>query len=713
MAGTTDRDRGDIKEGGAANRLIHEISPYLLQHAFNPVAWYPWGDEAFDEAGRRDCPIFLSIGYSTCHWCHVMAHESFEDARVASLMNDSFVCIKVDREERPDIDELYMSVALVLTGSGGWPLTIIMTPERKPFFAATYIPKEDRFGMQGLMTLIPRIRQLWQSDREELMTAADQVTGSVTAGITSPPLGVQSGIGGGLLHDGYAALRIRFDHISGGFGGAPKFPSPHIISFLLRYAKRTKKPEALSMAQKTLEAMAMGGIYDHLGSGFHRYSTDARWLVPHFEKMLHDQALLTIAYTESYQMTGAPLCRTVAEECLSYLVRDMQSREGGFFSAEDADSEGSEGKYYLWSADEIDDILGDDAHLFSRAYNVSLRGNFREQDADSPSGKNILYRSTSIKNLAESAGMAEKEYREHLAVLRTTLFKSRETRVRPAKDDKILTDWNGLALSAFSLASMAFSDDTYLTTARRNADFLLGVMVGGDGELMHRFRNGEAGIAGLGSDYAYLTGGLLDLFEASQDPRYLGAALDIQDWFNRHFADTGKGGFFSSRDTATDLIVRKKDIYDGALPSVNSVAFKNLVRLGLFTADPGYHEKAWQLARCSVPAVVQSPESYTGFLSALDFALGPSYEVVITGDRDDPKTGEMRNAIGKRFIPSKVLIYRPYGENTVPIDTLTGFSGNFSPPDGRPIAWACSNHACGVPTGDVSVLLENLGEPPE
>ncbi|HTY16059.1 MAG TPA: thioredoxin domain-containing protein [Methanoregulaceae archaeon] len=699
-------------DGGGPNRLIHENSPYLLDHAFNPVAWYPWGDEAFREALRRDCPIFLSIGYSTCHWCHVMAHESFEDPLVASLLNDAFVCIKVDREERPDIDELYMAAALVLSRSGGWPLTIVMTPEKKPFFAATYIPKEDRFAMQGLTTIIPRIVQLWRDARDELIMAAEQVTGSVGREVFPAPPGSPVRIDSSMLDSGYAALRIRYDLLNGGFGSAPKFPSPHIISFLLRYAKRTGKPGALSMAQKTLGAMAMGGIYDHLGSGFHRYSTDARWIVPHFEKMLYDQALLVTAYIEAYQVTGDHWYLNIAEDCLSYLTREMASPEGGFFSAEDADSEGSEGTYYLWSASDLDEVLGKDAPLFARAYNVSRKGNFRERGPDSPSGKNVLYRTSSFEKLAESAGMPEREYREQLAEMRTRLLQVRETRTPPAKDDKILTDWNGLAVSSFSLAAMAFSEESYLETARMAADFLLRTMKKENGELLHRYRNGRAGVQGLGSDYAYLTAGLLDLFEASQEPRYLGAALDIQAWFTRHFADGDEGGFFTSGDGTTDLIARKKDIYDGALPSVNSVTFRNLQRLGLFTSDPGYHEQAWHLARCFAGTVEQSSESYTGFLSALDFALGPSYEIVLSGRREDNKIREMRSAIGRCFLPSKVIIFRPSDADSTPIDRLTGFTGSFPPGDDRAAAWVCKNHACGLPVHDVSPLLASLGKSP-
>jgi uncharacterized protein len=712
MTGDSAGDGKDRDEGAGPNRLIHENSPYLLDHAYNPVAWYPWGDEAFHEALRRDCPIFLSIGYATCHWCHVMAYESFEDPIVATLLNDAFVCIKVDREERPDIDELYMAAALTLIGSGGWPLTIVMTPEKKPFFAATYIPKEGRFGMQGLTTIIPRIVHLWRDARDELIVAADRVTGSISPDVSPALQGSSVRTDGGLLDSGYSALRIRYDSINGGFGNAPKFPSPHTISFLLRYAKRTGKPDALSMARKTLEAMAMGGIYDHLGSGFHRYSTDARWIVPHFEKMLYDQALLVTAYTEAYQVTGDRWCREIAEDCLSYLTRDMASHEGGFFSAEDADSEGSEGKYYLWSTSDINDVLGKDAPFFARAYNVSRKGNFREQGSDNPLGKNVLYRSVSFEKLAESAGMPEKEYREHLAAMRTKLLEARETRTHPAKDDKILTDWNGLAISAFSRAAIAFDEESYLETARITADFLLRTMKKENGELLHRYRNGRAGIPGLGSDYAYLTTGLLDLFEASQEPMYLGAALDIQAWFTGHFADGDKGGYFTSGDETTDLIIRKKDIYDGALPSVNSVTFLNLQKLGLFTADPGYQERAWHLARSFTQTVEMSPEGYTGFLSALDVALGPSCEIVIAGRRDDPGTREMRSAIRRYFFPSSAIIFRPSDADTTTLDTLTGFTASFIPGDDRATAWVCNNHACGLPVYDVSSLLARLGEDP-
>ena len=705
---------GKNRNGSAGpNRLIHENSPYLLQHAYNPVAWYPWGDEAFSEASKRDCPVFLSIGYSTCHWCHVMAHESFEDPLVASLLNDAFVCVKVDREERPDIDELYMAVALVLTGSGGWPLTVIMTPEKKPFFAATYIPKEDRFGMQGLTTIIPGIRRMWRDRRDELVMAADQITGSVSHGISPAPADPTIRIDSQLLDAGYEALRSRYDPANGGFGVAPKFPSPHTMSFLLRYAKRAKNQDALTMVRRTLDAMAMGGIYDHLGSGFHRYSTDARWIVPHFEKMLYDQALLVTSYTEAYQVTGHQHYREIVWDCLSYLTREMAAPEGAFFSAEDADSEGSEGTYYLWSARQLDDVLGEDAPLFAQAYNVSEKGNFREHGGNSPSGQNVLYRSSSFESLAASAGLAGTAYRERLTAMRMALLRARETRTRPSKDDKILTDWNGLAISAFSLAAMAFSNESYLRTARGTADFLLGTMKSGNGELMHRFRNGVAGVSGLGSDYAYLIAGLLDLFEASQEPRYLEAALDIQAWYTDHFEDGKGGGFFTSGDTATDLIVRKKDIYDGALPSVNSVSFRNLVRLGLFTADPHYHEQAWHLARCFGRTVEQSPEGYTGFLSALDIALGPSFEIVIAGRTDDAEARAMRSAVGRHFIPSKVMIFRPADVIAPPVDTLTGFTATFSPVDDRAAAWVCTSHACGMPVHDIPSLLAGLGEPPE
>ncbi len=522
------------------NRLAGESSPYLLQHAHNPVEWYPWGDEAFRLAREKDRPVFLSIGYSTCHWCHVMAHESFEDRDVATLMNRAFVCIKVDREERPDIDALYMSVAQVMTGSGGWPLTIIMTPDKEPFFAATYIPKDSRFGIKGLLDIIPAIEDFWRSRQGDVRDIVEKINQSLRQ-MSGTDTGIP--VSETLLHAAYRDLTVRFDSVNGGFSNAPKFPVPHTILFLLRYWRRTGNKNALAMAEKTLLAMSAGGIYDHLGYGFHRYSTDSHWLVPHFEKMLYDQALLVTAYTEAYLATGNISFRATAEECIAYLLRDMRDPGGGFYSAEDADSEGIEGKFYHWKRKEIEDLLGDDAPFFIRAYHVSSEGNFTGQETGRPTGENILHLSSPPEQGA-APGEPEEKYPGQLSRSRDLLFASRMTRVPPLKDDKILTDWNGLVISALSLAARVFREEQYLKSAVEAAEFILGTMRSGTGELFHRYRNGNPGIRGVASDYAYFCSGLLDLYELTFSPKYLEAAIGIEEYFSRHFLDKQKGGIF-------------------------------------------------------------------------------------------------------------------------------------------------------------------------
>ena len=536
------------------------------------------------------------------------------------------------------------------------------------------------------------------------------MTGAVSHEIPTAQPDSSVGNDSGLLDSGYSGLRTRYDSINGGFGNAPKFPSPHTISFLLRYAKRTGKNNALSMARKTLEAMAMGGIYDHLGSGFHRYSTDARWIVPHFEKMLYDQALLVTAYTEAYQATGDTWCREIAEDCLSYLTRDMASKEGGFFSARTQTAKGAR-EHTTSGLQEISTTCLGRMHRSSPGH-ITYRGR-------AISGS--MVRTALRETMSCTGAFPLKNWPNRQECLRrntgSTLRRCgrnywRQGRPGPVRRKTIKflptgTAWRSLHSHS---AAMAYDEESYLETARITADFLLRTMKKENGELLHRYRNGSARIKGLGSDYAYLTTGLLDLFEASQEPRYLEAALDIQAWFTGHFADGDKGGFFTSGDETTDLIVRKKDIYDGALPSVNSVTFLNLQKLGLFTADPGYHEQAWHLARSFMQAVEMSPEGYTGFLSALDVALGPSCEIVIAGRRGDPGTSEMRSAIRRNFFPSSVIIFRPSDDDATPIDTLTGFTASFIPREDRATAWVCNNHACGLPVYDVPSLLARLGE---
>jgi len=685
------------------NRLIGEISPYLLQHAYNPVEWYPWGDAAFQRAREQDRPVFLSIGYSTCHWCHVMARESFEDDVIAALLNRVFICIKVDREERPDIDAFYMSVAQVLTGTGGWPLTIIMTPEREPFFAATYIPKESRFGSEGLLDLVPAIETFWKSQRIRDITKKITLAlhGSQGTGAGSPATGR-------LLHAGYHDLELRFDAINGGFSGAPKFPAPHTISFLLRYWKRTGKKNALAMAEKTLQSMSQGGIYDHIGFGFHRYSTDSRWLVPHFEKMLYDQALLVTAFTEAYLATGNKSYRTTAEECLTYLIRDMRDPAGGFYSAEDADSEGIEGKFYLWKKDEIGQVLGDEAPFFTRVYQVKAEGNYIAQETGHRKGDNILLLAAPLSQLASIARLPEEEFVAGISRAKEHLFTTRKDRVPPLKDDKVLTDWNGLVISAFSYAACAFGDNRYLEAATGAADFILGTMKLGTGELFHRYREGTAGIRGVASDYTYLCAGLLDLYELTFIPRYLEAAIGIENYFTNHFFDPRDGGYFTSHEDEADIPVRQKEIYDGAVPSVNSVALKNLVRLGLMTTNPDYHARAWKLARCFSTLAEQSPSGYTGFLSALDFALGPAASVLIVGDTGTPGMDAMKAVINSRFFPSVVVLQRPVGNGPFEIDRISGFTADMDESGGKTTAYACKNHVCDVPTNDPGILAESL-----
>jgi uncharacterized protein len=587
----TDKDLvpGEVESKKALkqNRLISEKSPYLRQHAFNPVEWHPWSEDAFELAKKENKPIFLSVGYSTCHWCHVMAHESFEDPEVARLMNDAFVSIKVDREERPDIDQIYMAVAQMMTGRGGWPLTVIMTPDKKPFFAATYIPKTGRFGQAGMMELIPRIKDLWANKRNELQSNADRITDylrqSQEGMIKKKPQEQELDVS--TLTKGYECLERVYDIQNGGFGSAPKFPTPHNLMFLLRYWRRFKEKNALEMVETTLQAMRMGGIYDHVGFGFHRYSTDAEWFVPHFEKMLYDQALLALAYAEAFQATGEEELALTVKGILEYVFRDMTSPKGGFYSAEDADSEGEEGKFYLWTAEELKSLLEkDEMGLSIRLFDISESGNFEK-------GRNILRQRTSIEDAALVLKVSKKELWKRLEKIREKLFLARENRVRPERDDKILTDWNGLVIAAFSRGAQVLNDPKYTEIARRAADFILKEMRSPEGRLLHRYKDG-AGIQANLDDYAFLAWGLIELYETTFDIEYLREAQRITEVMLKHFWDDSMGGLFFTPDDGEALLVRQKEIYDGALPAGNSVAMLNLLRLSHLTGDPNLEEKA-------------------------------------------------------------------------------------------------------------------------
>lgn len=687
------------------NRLIKEKSPYLLQHATNPVDWYPWGEEAFEKAKKEDKPIFLSIGYSTCHWCHVMAHESFEDPEVAKLMNETFVNIKVDREERPEIDNIYMTVSQMITGSGGWPLTILMDADKKPFTAGTYFPKESRFGRIGMLELIPKIKDYWDNNREELRLAAKEVISQLQSLETTPGEELKQDI----LSEAFREATLLFDEKNGGFRGAPKFPTPHKLMFLLRFWKRTGNKAALMMVEKTLTAMRLGGIYDHIGYGFHRYSTDSFWLLPHFEKMLYDQALLVIAYVEAYQATKKIEFRKVAEEILSYVLRDMTSREGGFFSAEDADSEGEEGTFYVWTNNEILKVLGkEDGNLFLKVYNFEGDGNFKDQATQKKTGSNIPHLKKSITDLASELKISTKELDEKLEIMRVKLFEKRKTRIHPHKDDKILTDWNGLMIAAFAKAGRILENEDYTTASEKALNFIIENLETDSGRLMHRYREGEIAINGMIDDYAFIIWALLELYETTFKVEYLKKAIQYNNKMIEHFWDKNKGAFFFTPDDGEELIVRKKEIYDGAIPSGNSVAMLNMLRISRITMDLSLEEKAVQMNKLFSTTIKQSLLAFTLFLSALEYAFGPSFEVVIVGNLKKTDTIEMLKALRSEYIPNKVVLFLPSNEENPEISNFTDFVKYKSTQNGKATAYACINRFCKFPTNDINKMLELL-----
>ena len=680
-----------------ANHLAGEKSPYLLQHADNPVDWYPWGEEAFERARAEDKPVFLSIGYSTCHWCHVMAHESFEDQMVADLMNEAFVSVKVDREERPDIDTIYMTVCQMMTGSGGWPLTIVMTPDGRPFFAGTYFPKEGRFGRAGMVELVPAIAGMWRDRREEVVESAAQITAALTK---------QAGAEGGEAMDerfiNTAALQLnqRFDERYGGFGEAPKFPSPHQLTFLLRFWRRADDDWSLEMVERTLGAMRRGGVYDHVGFGFHRYSTDRQWLLPHFEKMLYDQAGLLMAYTEAFQASGDQAFRRTAEEIVEYVLRDMTSPEGAFYSAEDADSEGVEGKFYVWTAAELIEVLGEeDAVYAASVFDVREAGNFREEATGEATGTNILH-------IATEDELDE----ERLEDIRVRLLEARDARVRPHLDDKVLTDWNGFMIAALAKAGTALGRADFVEAAVRAAGFVLGTMYMGDGRLLHRYRDGEAGLDGQLDDHAFMIWGLLELYEATFDPAYLETAMGLADGLLEHFWDAEAGAFFLTPDDGEELLVRPKEVYDGAMPSGNSVAMLGLLHLSHITGDPDLARRASELADAFSRDVSRVPMGFTQLLSALDMAMGDFREVVIVGDPEAEDTRAMLEALRAVFVPNKAVLLRRPDEGEEGIVRIAPFLKDHHAIDGKATAYVCQEHLCKDPTTDVDKMLADLGQ---
>lgn len=657
-------------------------------------------------ASREEKPIFLSIGYATCHWCHVMAHESFEDTEVAEILNRDFVCIKVDREERPDIDSTYMQVCQMMTGQGGWPLTIVMAPDKRPFFAATYLPKERRFSMPGLLDLLPKIARAWREQRDEIVRSSDSIAAALQS---RAPAGEGAEPDATLLDEGYEDLLLRFDPEYGGFSGAPKFPTPHALLFLLRYGKRTGTKRACGMVVKTLDAMRDGGISDHLGGGFHRYSTDAQWRVPHFEKMLYDQALLLMAYTEAFRATGLMRYRDTAEAIVGYVLRDLTSPEGAFFSAEDADSPGGEGAFYLWTTDELEAVLSPaDAEIAKHVFNVRPEGNF-----SSPEGtgrENILYRTLAEKDLSPLTGIPQQELLPRIERIRKQLVQAREKRPRPSLDDKVLADWNGLMVAALAKAARVFGNAGYQAAAERAMEFLLARMRTEDGRLWHRYRDGEAAIPAFADDYAFVCFALVELYECTFSVQYLAEALALMKIFQEHFLDNDTGGFFFVADDGEALLVRKKEIYDGAIPSANSVACETLIRLSRLTGDPVHEETAAALTRTFAGQVRETPSAFCWFLCAMERATGPSQEIVIAGDERSAETEALSEVIRSRYLPGISVLFRSMTDagQAEELAALAPFTRDMGPRNGKATAYLCSGNACSAPLTDPGLLGKEL-----
>jgi uncharacterized protein YyaL (SSP411 family) len=683
------------------NDLARESSPYLLQHANNPVNWYPWGEEAFAKAKKEDKPVLVSIGYATCHWCHVMAHESFEDEEIAELMNRAFVNIKVDREERPDIDNTYMLVCQMLTGSGGWPLNVFLTPDKKPFYAATYIPKVGRQGRPGMRELIPWISELWQNNREKILDSTDDI---VTAFQKSNAFTPADHLNSEILDEAYDQYKQQFDEQYGGFGSSPKFPSPHNLMFLLRYADRQENSKALGMVEKTLTQMRMGGIFDQVGGGFHRYSTDQKWLVPHFEKMLYDQAMLLMAYTEGWQLSGNDLFKQTVDEICRYLTRKMQDEHGGFYSAEDADSEGEEGKFYIWSTEEIREILPlAEAELFIEAYNLTDEGNYRDEASGRQTGKNITHLQKSFTELARERDMEAEKLRSVLASIREKLLKERKKRVHPLLDDKILTDWNGLITAALAKAGAAFGNENYIAKAEQCWTFIADEMLTGEGRLKHRYRNGEVAIDGHADDYAFVIWGLLELYEATFKTKYLQHAVSLNEQFVDRFWDDVNGGFYFTDETAEELLGRKKEIYDGAMPSGNSIAMMNLLRLGRMTANTEWEQMADKALKLFSKSIEKTPTSFGAALQSLDFLEGDTREIVVAGSQNDAETTQFLRLLHDHFSPRSVVVFHDPEDDA--IGDLVPYLSDFEMKDGKSTAYVCQNYTCDLPTNDPDKMM--------
>lgn len=641
------------------NALIHEKSPYLLQHAHNPVNWFAWNDETFALAQREDKPIFLSIGYATCHWCHVMERESFENEAIAAYLNEHYISIKVDREERPDIDAIYMQVCQAMTGHGGWPLSVMMTPDKHPFFAGTYFPPENQGNRPGFPHILEQIRNAWSNERGKIDESAAAILEHFAQRSNQEPSPLPLAIG----KSAFERYEQTFDPHFGGFSSQPKFPSPQNLLFLLRYYKRTGTTSALAMVVRTLRAMRKGGIFDHIGYGFHRYSTDRQWLLPHFEKMLYDQAMLALAFVETHQATGGkdPMFAQVAEEIFTYVLRDMTSPEGGFYSAEDADSEGQEGKFYVWSMQELVSVLGaENAKLFAAVYNFSDDGNFYDEASGTVSGENIPHLRLSLEDFAQSHAINPHELRARLSVMREQLFHHREARVHPLKDDKVLADWNGLMIAAFAVGGRVLDNALYTQAAERSLAFVLNTTSGtqsGTARLLHRYRDGEAAIPAFLDDYAFLAQGAFELYQTTFNIKHLQTALTLADEMIRLFYDATDGGFHFSAPDNEALILQTKEAYDGALPSGNSMAASVLARLGKLTSNKKYLDAAKRTIERFAAQIQHYPTGFAQMLAAADFLLGETQEIIIAGRTNDGEIHAMLRLIAESYLPHAVVAF--------------------------------------------------------
>ena len=680
------------------NRLVDETSPYLLQHAHNPVDWRPWGPEALEAARRDDKPILLSIGYAACHWCHVMERESFEDEEIAAQMNDGFICIKVDREERPDLDDIYMTAVQMMTGHGGWPLTVFLTPDLKPFFGGTYFPPDDRVGMPGFRRVLDAARQSYEQERGPVEAASNDIVEHIEANARragkSASLEILSAE---LINAAVVQYRHRFEPVFGGFSPAPKFPHPMALNLLLRYVRHHRDAEVLDMVTLSLDRMAYGGMYDQLGGGFHRYSTDDRWLVPHFEKMLYDNALLATAYLDAVQLTGHQEYRRIATETLDWAINDMQSPAGGYYSTLDADSEGEEGKFYVWTLDEVKGLLGEQAGVFCTVYEVTAGGNWE--------GNNILNLAKPAAEFFEELGIEPEALESSLAASRSVLLQAREQRIHPDLDDKILADWNGLMIAAMARGYRVLGEARFLESAQRAARFALDTMVV-DGRLLHSHRSGRSHLLAYVDDHANLLWGLIELFEATFELDWLRQARQLADRMVELFWDDDAGGFFFTGTDHEELIARMKPGHDGATPSGNAVAANALLRLQSLTGEESYGQRAADVMHAFYDQMKAAPSGFAHMIAAVDYYLREPREIALIGERDCAEIDGALQALWQQFRPHDLIIaFDPSSEGAEEAAAAVPLLAGKEVVDGRPTFYLCENYACQAPTNDVDEVI--------